>query len=223
MTISSVDRVRLEALLGMLGSPHAGERDNAAQLVEQFRAKRGLTWADVLGRQRLTDIPPNLQGHRPNQDPASLPAIIQIGNAPGDTVWRWSMMAGLVAVGSMSFVSLMRQPAAQMMTVDTAMDGRCAAGQADCAPPAKPAEETKPQPPLAAPVDLPPFAQGLADRKVSDTWRKSTLPGLCAGRFSPEQNELKSACLTARKLLTKFDQRLRTDPEYRRGWNAPPA
>ncbi len=223
MTISSVDRVRLEALLGMLGSPHAGERDNAAQLVEQFRAKHGVSWADVLGRQRLTEIPPNFQGHRPNHDPASLPAIIQIGNAPRDTVWRWSMMIGLVAVGSMSFVSLMRQPAAQIMTVDAAMDGRCAAGTAECAPTANPSEAIKPPLSVAAPVVLPPFTQGTADRKVAETWRKSPLPGLCNGHFGPDQAELKSACLTARKLLAKFDQRLRTDPEYRRGWNAPPA
>jgi hypothetical protein len=35
--LSSVDRVRLEIMLGMLGSDHAGERDNAAGLIERFR------------------------------------------------------------------------------------------------------------------------------------------------------------------------------------------
>jgi hypothetical protein len=47
MTISPVDRLRLAAMLGMLGSSHTGERDNAARAVEQFRQQRGLNWTDL--------------------------------------------------------------------------------------------------------------------------------------------------------------------------------
>ena len=41
-------RERLVKLLGMLGSHHAGERANAAQLVEQHRAVLGLTWDELI-------------------------------------------------------------------------------------------------------------------------------------------------------------------------------
>jgi hypothetical protein len=224
MTISAVDRIRLEALLGMLGSNQVGERDNAAQLVEQFRAKRGLAWADVLGRQRLTDIPSNLQGQRPARDFSPREEPSEPRSGARDAVWRWSMLAGLIAVGSMSFASLMRHPAAQIIAVDAGMDGRCLVGKEDCAPATKASNRIKPQPSAAAALAvLAPFAQGVADRKVSETWRKSELPGLCSRRFSPDQEELKLACVTARKLLATFEQRQRSDPEYRRGWNAPPS
>lgn len=42
------DRQRLVRLLGMLGSEHAGERDNAARLAEQIRRENGTTWDDLL-------------------------------------------------------------------------------------------------------------------------------------------------------------------------------
>ena len=47
--LSPSDRTRLVALLGMLGSAHPGERDNAAILIEKFRKERNLTW-DILVR-----------------------------------------------------------------------------------------------------------------------------------------------------------------------------
>lgn len=45
--MSDADRKRLVAILGMLGSASAGERDNAARLAEQFRRQHGLTWAQL--------------------------------------------------------------------------------------------------------------------------------------------------------------------------------
>ena len=45
------DRLRLVRLLGMLGSEHAGERANAAQLAEQLRRKSGKSWDDLLAGQ----------------------------------------------------------------------------------------------------------------------------------------------------------------------------
>jgi hypothetical protein len=39
---------KLVKVLGMLGSDHAGERDNAARLATQILKDAGLTWYDVL-------------------------------------------------------------------------------------------------------------------------------------------------------------------------------
>jgi hypothetical protein len=39
---------RLAKLLGMLGSAHAGERDNAAQQIEAERKRLGLSWTEIL-------------------------------------------------------------------------------------------------------------------------------------------------------------------------------
>jgi hypothetical protein len=39
---------KLVKVLGMLGSTHAGERDNAAQMATQILKEAGLTWYDVL-------------------------------------------------------------------------------------------------------------------------------------------------------------------------------
>jgi hypothetical protein len=45
--LSDADRKRLIAILGMLGSNSAGERDNAARLAEQFRRQQGMTWEEM--------------------------------------------------------------------------------------------------------------------------------------------------------------------------------
>jgi hypothetical protein len=39
---------KLIKVLGMLGSAHAGERDNAARMATQILKEAGLTWYDVL-------------------------------------------------------------------------------------------------------------------------------------------------------------------------------
>jgi hypothetical protein len=39
---------KLVKVLGMLGSAHAGERDNAAQLAVRLLKESGLTWYDIL-------------------------------------------------------------------------------------------------------------------------------------------------------------------------------
>lgn len=46
--MTPTDRLRLAAILGMLGSDHAGERAAAALQAEAFRRKHGLTWAELL-------------------------------------------------------------------------------------------------------------------------------------------------------------------------------
>ena len=42
------DRVHLAKLLGMLGSDHLGERDNAARAAHRLVQQRGITWFDVV-------------------------------------------------------------------------------------------------------------------------------------------------------------------------------
>jgi hypothetical protein len=60
--ISETERKRLIAILGKLGSEHAGERDAAATQAEAFRRKLNLTWAELLAK---SEAPPE----RPIQEP----------------------------------------------------------------------------------------------------------------------------------------------------------
>ena len=46
--MTDIERQRLAAILGMLGSSHAGERAAAALQAEAFRSKHGLTWAELV-------------------------------------------------------------------------------------------------------------------------------------------------------------------------------
>lgn len=57
--LSKADRDRLVKLLGMLGSDHAGERDNAALAIERLRRELGLSSEDILRAPRLCfTVPP---------------------------------------------------------------------------------------------------------------------------------------------------------------------
>jgi hypothetical protein len=226
MTISVVDRIRLESMLGMLGSDHVGERDNAAQLIAQFLQRRGLTWPDVLGRYAVRDDADGKPKTRPNQafwKPSPRAAYTRAPHAQ-DVVWRWSMLIGLVIVGSISLMSLIQQRAADpAINADVMAEDRCADARPECPPFASTENGIKSKPGVAtvaaaAHKQSTLFAQGLADRKVAESWHKLAPPRLCAGRIDPDREELKSACFTAEKLLTQFDQRRRTDPG--RGWNS---
>ncbi len=191
MTISAVDRLRLAAMLGMLGSSHTGERDNAARAVEQFRQQRGLSWSDLLGRQAAGGYAPD-----PEAVPRHEARSFDRGYRVQDLIWRWSMLAGLVAVGLMSLTSLAQQHAPEKHD----------AARAEAAPSASDAM------PAA-------YVQGLADRRVYETWRQTAPAGLCSGRGA-ERRATSSDCAVARKLLADFDERRRADAVYRAGWNS---
>jgi hypothetical protein len=45
---AALDRVRLARVLGMLGSDHSGERDNAARLAHTMVREAGLRWDQVV-------------------------------------------------------------------------------------------------------------------------------------------------------------------------------
>jgi hypothetical protein len=47
-TLAASDRERLARLLGMLGSDHAGERDNAARAAHRLVQQHGITWFDLV-------------------------------------------------------------------------------------------------------------------------------------------------------------------------------
>lgn len=61
--LAASDRVHLAKLLGMLGSDHLGERDNAARAAHRLVQQRGCTWFDV-----VTHPPPDAA---PDTDPIS--------------------------------------------------------------------------------------------------------------------------------------------------------
>jgi hypothetical protein len=237
MTISAIDRIRLESMLGMLGSDHVGERDNAAKLIEQFLRKRGLTWPQVLGNHapglNPSGQPRNRQAFWKPPPSADRIQPVRLPTSAQDVVWRWTMLLGLAIVGSISLMTLLQQRAVeQRFAADAVADGRCPvvverAGVPSCPTFADVGNRTKPPPgvatvAVASGTQGPPtsFAQGLADRKVAEQWHKEAPPGLCTGHFGSDREELKSACAAAQKLLTQFDQRRRSDPEYRRGWNS---
>jgi hypothetical protein len=67
MDMTDNDRRKLAAILGMLGSASAGERDNAARAAERLRRQMGATWDDMLGPQ-VVPVPP-----APQPQPASPP------------------------------------------------------------------------------------------------------------------------------------------------------
>ena len=46
--LPAASRAKLAKLLGMLGSDHAGERDNAAQAAHRLVQQHGLTWRQVV-------------------------------------------------------------------------------------------------------------------------------------------------------------------------------
>jgi hypothetical protein len=46
--MTAADRRKLAAILGMLGSEHAGERASAALQAEAFRKRHAMTWEEML-------------------------------------------------------------------------------------------------------------------------------------------------------------------------------
>jgi hypothetical protein len=68
------ERQRLAAILGMLGSAHAGERAAAALQAEALRRKLGLTWAELLAAQEAAPPPPAQPVWTPPPAPPEPPA-----------------------------------------------------------------------------------------------------------------------------------------------------
>ncbi len=73
MALAPADRTKLARVLGLLGSPHAGERDAAALAADRLVRGRGLSWSDVLDQHSAACAPQN-RGAQTGQyeDPASV-------------------------------------------------------------------------------------------------------------------------------------------------------
>ncbi len=173
MTISVVDRIRLESMLGMLGSHHVGERDNAAKLIVQFLQRRGLTWPDLLGREAIADDADGKSNTRSNRAFWQPPNARGTGAPAQDVIWRWSMLIGLVIVGSISLMSLIQQRAADPTAkADVMAQDQCGGASLACPPFAdtqswimsRPGVETAAAAAHRQPTS---FTQGMADRKVA--------------------------------------------------------
>lgn len=80
--MTTVERKRLVAILGMLGSEHDGERASAALQAEIFRKKHGLTWPDLLAlspteaKVEPRSEQPNSQ-YQPPSEPPQTPAPVK--------------------------------------------------------------------------------------------------------------------------------------------------
>ena len=64
--LAASDRVHLAKLLGMLGSDHLGERDNAARAAHRLVQQHGITWFDVVVTRLLRDT------DNPDTDPVGV-------------------------------------------------------------------------------------------------------------------------------------------------------
>ena len=100
MGFSPADRSKLAAVLGLLGSPHQGERDAAALAADRLVRGRGLDWADVLGSVE----PPGARRFAPPPSPPTYygPVADHLGNLAtcGQrpdllTGWEKAFVAGL--------------------------------------------------------------------------------------------------------------------------------
>ena len=68
MPLALTERTKLAHVLGMLGSPHQGERDAAALAADRLVRGRGLDWLDVLGGSPA-DPPISRPGWTPSPSP----------------------------------------------------------------------------------------------------------------------------------------------------------
>ena len=95
--MTDTDRQRLAAILGMLGSAHAGERAAAALQAEAFRRKHGLTWGELLG-----ETPPQAEISEPVQpqwtppQPTPPPPPPAYASVPTPANQTWWFYLGLV-------------------------------------------------------------------------------------------------------------------------------
>jgi hypothetical protein len=105
--MTDAERQRLAAILGMLGSDHAGERAAAALQAEAFRRKHGLTWPELLALPTASHEPEPQPQWTPSPPPpkesATSPPWTYGGDAP-----RWIDWKGLLVPAS--YVALVAAP-----------------------------------------------------------------------------------------------------------------
>ena len=70
--LSPADRSKLAAILGMLGSDHAGERSAAALAADKLVRGKGLTWRDLLLATSAETPPPRRPATPPRRPPTPM-------------------------------------------------------------------------------------------------------------------------------------------------------
>src|SRR4249919_707795 len=98
--MTTVERQRLAAILGMLGSDHAGERDAAAHQAEAFRRKHQLTWAELLAIPPIAaaPLPPEPDPPTPSAPEASAPPPPNSYDPVAAAAWSYWHWLGLILV-----------------------------------------------------------------------------------------------------------------------------
>lgn len=95
-------RRRLAQLLGLLGSDHAGERDNAGRMAHALVRSHGLTWLDVIGAPALPE--PEPMRREQHHDPlhgwpggwrGAVETCLRYGEAEL-TSWEWQFCINLL-------------------------------------------------------------------------------------------------------------------------------
>jgi hypothetical protein len=86
-----IDRVRLEHLLGMLGSDHAGEVANAARIAEQLRREAGVTWQEILTTPPLPSAPPLPEPVADDREPIDIAGAIELCLENQAHLTRWEL------------------------------------------------------------------------------------------------------------------------------------
>ena len=91
--MSDADRQRLAAILGMLGSEHAGERAAAALQAEAFRRHHNLTWDQLVGGKTIAE---NVYVEPPSPPP---PQQAPEPSPPTPETYGWNGERGLSIAG----------------------------------------------------------------------------------------------------------------------------
>ena len=108
--MTDADRQRLAAILGMLGSEHAGERAAAGLQAEAFRRKHGLTWEKMLqpvvlnipARQPEPPAPPPPKPARTPRPPQATPSSAWVATRQD----VWVCVYGFIAVAALPVVGM---------------------------------------------------------------------------------------------------------------------
>ena len=96
--MTDAERQRLAAILGMLGSSHAGERAAAALQAEAFRRKHRLTWPELLGIPTVEATPEPDHPPRPPPTTPERPVPKEGKTTSEDRAW---MAFGCLSAGGL--------------------------------------------------------------------------------------------------------------------------
>jgi hypothetical protein len=99
-TLAASDRERLACLLGMLGSDHAGERDNTARMTDRLVRDHSIIWLDAI----TAPVVPRLSTDGP---PARFTTCAEactfaLARAPMLTQWEFDFLRNVASFSRLS-------------------------------------------------------------------------------------------------------------------------